>query len=177
MDTLHVIIKQVRPPHVSSARLQDHPLFADIASDRVRLLLGRVPVRTVAKGTLLHTPGEVSGQLYLLLEGRLRAYQLTRAGRKLVLEIIPPGGFDGLLPMLGQRGHFSEAAEDAVVAALDWPLLEEFFQADPAIIRRLVDLVATRLERREEHLESMVIRDPAQVAAEQAAADRAALAR
>lgn len=161
------MIRQLRPPQLSTARLQEHPLFKDIASERVRLVLSRVPVRNVAKGTLLHTPGEDTGQLYLVSEGRLRAYQLTSSGRKLMLEIIPPGGFDGLLPLLGQRGHFTEAVEDAVVGSLDWPLLEEFFRAEPLIIRRMVELVATRLERREEHLESMVIRDPTQRLARQ----------
>ena len=152
---------------MSVARLQDHPLFNDIGGDRVWRLLPRVPVRTVLKGTLLQMPGEGTGQLHLVLDGRLRAYQLTPSGRKLVLETIQPGGFDGLLPLLGERGHFTEAVEDAVVGSLDWPLLEEFFAADPAIIRRLIELVATRLERREEHLESMVIRDPTQRLARQ----------
>jgi CRP-like cAMP-binding protein len=124
-------------------------------------------MRTVSRGSLLHTPGEEAAQLHLLLAGLLRAYQLTPAGRKLVLEIIQPGGFDGLLPMLGQRGHFTEAVEDSTVASLDWTLLEQFFHAEPSIIRKLVELLATRLERREEHLESLVIRNPTQRLARQ----------
>jgi CRP-like cAMP-binding protein len=92
---------------------------------------------------------------------------MTSGGRKLVLEIIPPGGVDGLLPMLGQRGHFTEAAEDSRVALLDWTLLEQLFVVEPRIMRTLFELIASRLERREEQLESMMIRDPTQRLARQ----------
>ena len=127
-------------------------------------------MRSVTKGALVHTPGEAAGALSLVLTGRLRAYEMTAGGRKLVLEIIPPGGVDGLLPMLGQRGHFTEAAEDSRVALLDWTLLEQLFVVEPGIMRTLFELIASRLERREEQLESMMIRDPTQRLARQLSA-------
>ena len=117
-------------------------------------------IRTVGAGTVLHTPGERGRPMYLVLGGSLRAYQLTPDGLKLILEIIEPGGWDGLLPMLGQRGHFTEAAEDSEVACLDWSLIQQMSVADNRVMRNLVELVARRLQGREEHLESMVIRDP-----------------
>jgi CRP/FNR family transcriptional regulator len=108
--------------------------------------------------------------MYLLLDGRLRAFQLTAEGRKLILEIVQPGGFDGLLPMLGQRGHFTEAADDSVVACLEWDLLEQLLASEPRIIRTLTELLAQRLESREEQLESMVIRNPTRRLARQLSA-------
>lgn len=114
----------------------------------------------------MHAPGEPT-PLYLVLQGGLRSYQLTADGRRLVLEIIGPGGFDGVLPMLGERGHFSEAATESVVACLEWTLVQQLFAADPQLARNLVEMVANRLERREEHLESMVIRNPTRKLARQ----------
>lgn len=143
-----------------------HPLFRGARHDRIEPWLDQISLRSFPKGALLHTPG-VEGPLHLVLSGRLRAYRLTSGGRKLVLEIIPPGGVDGLLPVLGQQGHFTEAAEDTVVALLDWTPLEQLFVVEPRIMRTLFELVASRLERREEQLESMVIRDPTQRLARQ----------
>lgn len=137
-----------------------HPLFRGARHDRLQPWFDHVNVRGFTKGVLVHTPGEATRALSLVLSGRLRAYELTPGGRKLVLEIIPPGGVDGLLPMLGQRGHFTEAAEDSTVALLDWTLLEQLFVVEPRIMRTLFELIAGRLERREEQLQSMVIRDP-----------------
>ena len=143
-----------------------HPLFRGARHDHIEPWLDQVSVRTFSKGALLHTPG-VDGPLHLVLSGRLRAYQLTSGGRKLVLEIVPPGGVDGLLPVLGQRGHFTEAAEESTIALLEWKPLEHLFVVEPRIMRTLFELIASRLERREEHLESMVIRDPTQQLARQ----------
>jgi CRP/FNR family transcriptional regulator len=137
-----------------------YPLFEGVSRERVAPLISRAVIRTVGAGTVLHTPGERGRPMYLVLGGSLRAYQLTPDGRKLILEIIEPGGWDGLLPMLGQRGHFTEAAEDSEVACLDWSLIQQLSVADNRVMRNLVDLVARRLQGREEHLESMVIRDP-----------------
>jgi len=147
-----------------------HPLFDRVSRDAVLPLLGRALVRKIPRGRVLHSPGEQSQPMYLLLSGRLRAYQLAPDGRRLVLEIIMPGGFDGVLPMLGKRGHFNEATADSVVACLEWKLLEELFVAEPHLLRNLVDMVATRLEGREGHLESMAMRDPTRRLARQLAA-------
>lgn len=143
--------------------------------ERIAALLAHAMVRRIAKGSLLHAPGDGSGPMYLLLRGGLRSYQLTADGRKLILQIVEPDGWDGLLPMLGQRGHFIEATEDSMVACLDWSLLEQLFAADQRIMRNLVEMVAERLESREEHLESLVIRDPTRRLARQLVALAAAV--
>ena len=137
-----------------------HPLFEGVAEERVMPLISHTLIRTVPSATVLHTPGERGRPLYLVLRGSLRAYQLSPDGRKLILEMIEPGGWDGLLPILGQRGHFTETAEESVVGCLDWSLIEQLAVADNRVMRNLVELVARRLQGREEHLESMVIRDP-----------------
>jgi CRP/FNR family transcriptional regulator len=128
-----------------------------------------VLIRKIPKAAVLHTPGDRS-PLYLVLSGALRAYQLTADGRRLLLEILGPGSFDGILPMVGKRGHFTEAASASVVACLEWNLIEDLSAADRRFARNLVELVAARLESREEHLEWMVIRDPTRRLARQLAA-------
>src|SRR5579864_6081598 len=105
-------------------QLLEHPLFKGTNRERIEPLLGFVLVRKVPKGALLHSPGELS-PLYLVISGGLRAYQLTTDGRRMVLELIGPGSFDGILPVLGKRGHFSEATSPAIVACLEWKLVEQ----------------------------------------------------
>jgi CRP-like cAMP-binding protein len=139
--------------------LQEHPLFARTPAATLEPFLDRIHRRRVRRGTLLHTPGEVT-PLCLVYEGTLRAYQLTPDGRKLVLDDIGPGGLDGILPLAGQPGHFTEAVDDSTIVCLDWPVLEGLVKADPTIVRRLVELTARRLEQREEQLETLTVRDP-----------------
>jgi CRP/FNR family transcriptional regulator len=105
--------------------------------------------------------------MHLLVEGHLRSFQLAPDGRALLLELIEAGGFDGLLTIAGQRGHFTETVQDSLVAALPWELLERLLEVEPSIAINLVRLIAIRLENREEHLESMALKDPSRRLARQ----------
>lgn len=175
-DSLVVITREGPKLRATDAKdlLLAHALFQGVSRDAVEPLIQRVLIRRVARGSLLHSPGEHT-PLNLVLTGGLRAYQLTADGHRLMLEIMGPGGFDGILAMLGERGHFTEAASDSVIACLEWSLISQLFAADQRVARNLVELVAERLERREEHLESMVIRNPTRKLARQLVALATAL--
>lgn len=142
--------------------LLDHPLLRNVRTERLERMLDRIAVQEVPRGRLLNTPGVTPGLLYLVLSGRLRAYQVTVDGRELLLELIPEGGFDGLLSVAGRRGHFTVADDDSVVASLALPTLERLIALEPAVARNLFRLIVERLEGREEHLEAVFLRDPSQ---------------
>jgi CRP/FNR family transcriptional regulator len=147
--------------------LLQHLLFRGAREARIKPLLDGVDVRHIPKGSLLNTPGSGPRLMHLLVEGQLRSFQLAPDGRALLLELIEAGGFDGLLAIAGQRGHFTETVQDSLVAALPWAVLERLLETEPCIAINLVRLIATRLENREEHLESMALRDPSRRLARQ----------
>jgi CRP-like cAMP-binding protein len=147
--------------------LFQHPLFRGAREALIRPILEGIETRTIPKGSLLNTPGSSPARLLLLLEGQLQSYQLAFDGKQLLLELIEAGGFDGLLSVAGQRGHFTETLQASLVAALPWRVLEQLLQAEPGTAINLIRLVATRLENREEHLELLALRDPGQRLARQ----------
>jgi CRP-like cAMP-binding protein len=152
-------------PAVTDARanrshLLDHPLFRDVRTDRLERILDGVAIKEVPRGKLLNTPEVTPGLLYLVMSGRLRAYQMTADGHQLLLELIPEGGFDGLLSVAGRRGHFTGADEDSVVASLARPTLERMITLEPRIAMNLFQMIVERLEGREDHLESLSLHDP-----------------
>jgi CRP/FNR family transcriptional regulator len=149
------------------SHLLDHPLLLDVRTDRLERILDGIAVKQVGRGTQLNTPAVTPGLMYLVLSGRLRAYQVTADGHELLLELIPEGGFDGLLSVAGKRGHFTEADEDAVVASLALPTLERLISLEPRVAMNLLRLIVERLEGREEHLEAMALHDPTQALARQ----------
>jgi len=152
---------------VAHPLLLQHPLFRGAREARIGPLLESIAVRPIPKGSLLNTPGSGPGLMHLLLDGQLQSFQLAPDGRALLLELIEPGGFDGLLSIAGRRGHFTETVEDSLVAALPWAVLEHLLETEPCIATNLIRLVATRLENREEHLESMALHDPSRRLARQ----------
>lgn len=144
------------------SHLLDHPLLRDVRTDRLERILDGIAIKEVPKGKLLNTPGVTPGLLYLVLRGRLRAYQMTVDGHELLLELIPEGGFDGLLSVAGRRGHFTEADDDSVVASIALPTLERLIALEPRVASNLIQLIIERLEGREEHLEIVALHDPTQ---------------
>jgi CRP-like cAMP-binding protein len=159
-------------PAVTDARanrsdLLDHPLLRDVRTDRLEQILDGIAIKEVPRGKRLNTPEVAPGLLYLVLSGRLRAYQVTADGKELLLELIPERGFDGLLSMAGKRGHFTQADENSVVASLALPTLERLIAIEPRIAINLLQLIVERLEGREDHLEAMALHDPTQRLARQ----------
>jgi CRP/FNR family transcriptional regulator len=171
-ESLANATKDSHPPAVMDARarrshLLDHPLLRDVRTDRLEAILDGIAVKQVQRGTQLNTPEVTPGLMYLVLSGRLRAYQVTTDGHELLLELIPEGGFDGLLSVAGRRGHFTDADEDSVVASLALPTLERLISIEPRVAMNLLQLIVERLEGREDHLEAVVLHDPTQRLARQ----------
>lgn len=132
-----------------------HPLFAGVDAAAVAHVLDRLGVITVEKGQSVTGPVSPRRCLYLVLTGTLHPFILTPDGRRLLLEIVGPGGFDGLLLASGSEGHFCEAASTAEVVAISNTILGDLIDADPRVARNLLDLTLQRLARREAHMSAL----------------------
>lgn len=137
-----------------------HPLFRDMEAGLLQPVLDSISIRKVGRGTMLNSPEAPSGRLLLVLTGEIRAYDVTADGRELFLEIIPAGGFDGILSIAGRRGHFTDALVDSTVAMIGMQALERLVEAQPKIAFNLIGMIVERLERREGHLNAMVLQTP-----------------
>lgn len=132
-----------------------HPLFEGADPELLAPLLGGISARTVDAGQLVARPDAQS--CLLLFEGSLLSYVLLPDGRRILLEVVRPGGIEGILNVaVGVEGHFSEAAERSVVARLDRRLLEALMDREPLIARNLMRLSLNRLQRREAQLEAVI---------------------
>ncbi|MBO0682203.1 MAG: Crp/Fnr family transcriptional regulator [Candidatus Dormibacteraeota bacterium] len=148
-------------------RVFEHPVFLGVDPDRVaRRLKGRTSVE-VPKGQLLSGPAKRPAHLHLLLEGELASFELTAGGKQLLMEIIEPGGIEGLLWVAGLHGPFTEARQRSVVFPLARSDLDGLLDEEPVIARNLLQMILHRLERREEQLHSLAHREPTQRLARQ----------
>ena len=137
-----------------------HPLLAGVPRARIEECIGAIDIRSVRKGTIVNAPGATPPRFHLVLSGTLRAYQLIEDGRELLLDLIPEGGFDGVLSVSGRHAHFTEAHVDSTVAEIDRATLERLIACDPRVTSNLLELVADRLEARERQLEAVSLHDP-----------------
>jgi CRP/FNR family transcriptional regulator len=61
------------------------PIWDKLSEDQQGRILGRLRLRSVKKGTVLHNGGEDCTGLLLVKSGRLRAYILSEAGREITI--------------------------------------------------------------------------------------------
>ncbi|MGI8609136.1 MAG: Crp/Fnr family transcriptional regulator [Candidatus Dormibacteria bacterium] len=154
----------VRPAPSSWRGALEHPLFTAVRADQVEPILREMPPRRAKAGKLLSWPGAAPAHLHLVLSGRLQSYLLNSNGHQLLLEIIEPGGMDGLMAVSGQPGHFIQVMSDSVVVSIAAPQLERLVAAEPRIWLTLVGAMAARIQTREEQMESMASRGAAGLA-------------
>jgi CRP/FNR family transcriptional regulator len=144
---------------MSGSAVQEHPLFAGLDPDRVaRALHGVVPVRA-RRAALVMSPQSRQPGLVLCLEGRLISYELTEDGHELILDIVEPGGWDGLLTLTGREPHYTTAHCDSMVAVVDRRRFEALCAVEPKLGLRLADALAARLQAREHRLHLLHLND------------------
>lgn len=97
--------------------------------------------------------------LVLCLQGRLISYEVTDDGHELILDIIEPGGWDGLLTLTGREPHYTAAHVDSVVAVVSRARFEQLCALEPKLGLRLADALAARLQARERRLHLLHMND------------------
>ncbi|MDQ6945453.1 MAG: Crp/Fnr family transcriptional regulator [Actinomycetota bacterium] len=143
-------------------RILRHPLFEGADPERFRALLSALRQRSYAPGDTVALPGSRQPALQLILSGRLCLFDLTQDGRRVILDYVESGGFEGVPAVAGLRGHFSEAVSQTEVVSISRSLLDQLVMAEPRIAVNLLWTCSQRLQQREDQVERMSLRDPSQ---------------
>lgn len=143
-------------------RLLHHALFEGTRQELITPVLRLVKPRLLEAGFRLQTPETKPPALHLVLEGRLRAFELTADGSEFFLDSIEAGGFDGILPLFGKRGHFIGTETRAVVASVPQALVERLIEAEPRVALNLLRLAIARLSKWEGRIVLLGLRNPTQ---------------
>lgn len=135
--------------------VQRHPAFEGVSGDAVRCWLPTLSLRVYQHGDIVGRP--CTQALRLVLQGRLCLCEWTPQGRRVILDMVEPGGADGLEQRAGAPGHFSIASLTSRVACVPFPFLERMAARVPRVRRNLLRLTAQALQRRDDTLERLAL--------------------
>lgn len=114
-------------------------------SDSLRALARRGLPRALRKGAQIISEGDLGDTLYIVLNGRLRAYAGGTDGRELTYAVYGAGEYVGEMGLDGgPRSAHVEALESTLCAVITRPTLEQHLQADPAFAFELLAKVIRR---------------------------------
>lgn len=132
-----------------------HPAFRGVSGAAVRSWLPTLTVRAYQHGDVVGWPR--TQVLRLVLDGRLCLCEWTPQGRRVILDMVEPGGADGLEQRAGAPGHFAIAGLPSRVACVPFPCLERMVTRLPVMRRNVLALTAQALQRRDETLERLAL--------------------
>jgi CRP/FNR family cyclic AMP-dependent transcriptional regulator len=138
-------------------------LFADLRDDELAALVDCLGRRTFAKDMILFHKGSPAQSLYLIESGEVRIFALSETGHEITLDIHGPGEcfgetalFDGNLRSTGAM-----ALEKTVTYTLGRDDFLGCLERHPQVARRVMALLAHRLEHANAHAENLAFLDVA----------------
>ena len=134
-------------PAARLAFLRGVTLFAGLPEAPLQRLAAAGQPRRLQKGQLLFGQGEPGDAVYLVASGSIAIVLATEDGRELVINEMRAGDFFGELALFPGQTHTAGAVAGAASLVLCLPagaFLAEL-EAQPALMRRLLDTFAQRL--------------------------------
>jgi CRP-like cAMP-binding protein len=132
-----------------------HALFNGLAPRVVEELLAQAVGRELAPGELLFRAGEPGGQLYAVLEGRVRIFAAGGGGSEFTLNLLGPGEVFGEIAMLdgAERTASAAALEASRVLQLRRESVLAAMRRHPELAERIILLLCRRLRWTSEQVE------------------------
>lgn len=115
-----------------------------------------------SKDEVIFSAGDMSNQVYLIEEGWVKIYRLSKEGNPVMVgSIRRPGELMGLAEALCgmHRTCFAGALSDAVLTVLDKDDFQELLDCDPRLSIKVAKLLACRMRKAESNLHQLSFRD------------------
>ena len=116
--------------------------------------------RTFRDRTVLVTEGEKTDALYIILEGRVRAYVSDAAGREAVLSIMGPGEYFGEVAFdEGPRSASVITLEPCRLLVVPRAEFAQFLETHPAFAHHFINKLISRIRVLTENVRSLALMD------------------
>ena len=129
-----------------------------LSEEELRELAQRCPDISVQGGEDFYSPQQHDSGLFLILEGRVRVYLTTPAGKEATLDLLGSGTVLWVrrFEALQANAVNVQAVEPSVLAFMGREALERFVLKKPEVGLRMMDLLAERLGSSNERMEEIV---------------------
>lgn len=150
-------------PH-EAALLRGNPLFQRLPDRALAALVATAQARAVPRGTTLFVQDEGADRFYVLLDGWVKLYRLTRDGAEAVVNIVAPGETFAEAAMFAS-GKFpvcAEAVADSRVLTLTAEGFARCLREDDQIAFAMLGSLSLRLRHLVQQIEQLQVQPTAQ---------------
>ena len=138
-------------------------MFADLREDELVALADCLGRRVFSKDMILFHKGSPAQSLYLIESGEVRIFALRETGHEITLDVYGPGECFGETALLdgNLRSTDAVAVEKTVIYTLRRDDFLRCLELHPQVARRLLALLAHRLEHATAYAENLAFLDVA----------------
>jgi len=146
---------------VDMSMLSTTRLFQGLPPDAVAAVAAGSSVRRLRRHDVVFEEGDLASELFLVQEGLIAIANKSSDGRESVVALMEPGDLFGEISLFDGLGRSAaaRALEDSTVLAVQYDDVRRTFDADPTLLWRVVELLATRLRTTDEALADSVFLD------------------
>ncbi len=130
-------------------------VLSDSEMDRIIPLLSE---HHFSSREFLFSAGEVPDRVFLLLQGRVKLYQISDSGKEVIMDIAGPGDLVGEAAILEGTSHasYARSLEPTVVVSICWDDFVFLVQHSPKLALTMAEIMAGRLAYARRTLISLV---------------------
>lgn len=138
-------------------------IFADLRDEELNALAACLGKRTFGRDVILFHKGCPARNLYIIESGEVRIFALSDSGQEITLEVYGPGECFGEAALLDGNVRTSGAVvlEKTVMYTLDRSQFLRCLERHPQVARRVMELLAHRLEHAVAYAENLAFLDVA----------------
>lgn len=147
-----------------TAALARSHLFSGCPPAALESLARVAEFRLLERGQMLFLAGEPAGGLFVIVSGSIRAFRVNAKGREQTIHVESAGATLAEVPVFddGNYPATAVAEESSAVLFLSKAHVQRFLMANPAVALNALRLMAGRLRRHAELVDSLALKDVGQ---------------
>lgn len=137
------------------------PIFSSLTREEMIEVSMMSSPRKYKKGETIYLEGELSEKLFVINEGKVKISKISEDGKEQIIRILDVGDFMGELSLFTQTPfkNNAEAIEAVSVCVIDSEKISELIEKRPSIALKIMKELSTRLEKTENLIESLGLKD------------------
>ena len=145
----------------SVQHLRNVPIFSDLKDSDLNIISDKMISRSYEKGQMILLEESQGETFFIIVSGAVKVTRLSDDGREVILAILGESDFFGEMSLLDGEGRSANivANEDAEVLTLSRRDFLDCLETYPKIAIALLEELAIRLRKSDQHIESLSLSD------------------
>ena len=145
----------------TAQHLRNVPIFSDLKDTDLNIISDKMVSRTYEKGQMILLEESQGETFFIIISGAVKVTRLSDDGREVILAMLGESDFFGEMSLLDGEGRSANivANEDAEVLTLSRSDFLDCLERYPKIAIALLEELAIRLRKSDQHIESLSLSD------------------